>query len=229
MTAVVKISSVYKDYRLGKSLVQALTNVSLTLAQGEFACLSGPSGSGKSTLLNLMGGLDVPTSGSIKIGEVNTSHLRDRRLTDFRAKAVGFVFQSFNLMPTFTTYENVELGLILSGTPLKRADRRCLVMDMLARLGIEEFARHKPDELSGGQRQRVAIARALVKSPQIVLADEPTANLDTVTGHQIMELMGSLNQSEGITFLISSHDPRVTAMASRVIRLEDGRIRNEEH
>lgn len=228
MTAIVELESLSKDYHLGKSVVHALTDVSLTLAQGDFACLSGPSGSGKSTLLNIIGGLDVPTAGRIRIGGVDTSRFRDRRLTDFRAKQVGFVFQSFNLLPMLSTYENVDMGLVLSGRSHRRAERRSLIMDLLSRLGIAEYARHKPEELSGGQRQRVAIARALVKSPQIVLADEPTANLDTATGHQIMDLMESLNEREKVTFLISSHDPRVIAMTDRVIKLQDGEIIDEQ-
>ncbi len=219
---VVQCEQVTKVYEMGKTTLQALKGVSLTVEPGEFMCLAGPSGSGKTTLLNLIGCLDKPSSGQISVENQSTHNLSAFDLAHLRRHRIGFVFQTFNLIPVLTAYENVELPLILKG--IQPAERERRAMQMLEAMGIHELYKHRPDELSGGQQQRVAIARALVAEPAMVLADEPTANLDSETGIAIIELMHKLNREQKTTFIFSSHDPKVMERASRVVRLKDGLI-----
>lgn len=221
--AVVEVEGVSKEYVLGKQTVTALQDISLTIAKGEFMALAGPSGSGKSTLLNLIGCIDTPTSGTIRIGGQDISGKSPDDLADLRLNTLGFVFQTFNLLPVLSAWENVEYPL-LQQHGLNKTIRQERVSHYLDVVGLERFAHHRPNELSGGQRQRVAIARALATQPSIVLADEPTANLDHKTGEGILQLMKELNHQEGTTFIFSTHDRRVMEMADRVIELADGRI-----
>lgn len=220
---VVEVQEICKVYSLGKQTVTALNNVSLTVFQSEFMALAGPSGSGKSTLLNMIGCIDTPTSGSILIQGQDVSGKSANELADLRLHTLGFVFQTFNLLPVLTAWENVEYPL-LQMRDLGKEKRRELIERSLQIVGLERFKHHRPNELSGGQRQRVAIARALATKPKIILADEPTANLDRKTGEEILKLMRELNQTEGTTFIFSTHDPRVMEMADRVIELSDGQI-----
>jgi putative ABC transport system ATP-binding protein len=223
MTAIVSIQNATKDYRLGKVVVPALRGVSLEVSQGEFLSIAGPSGSGKTTLLNLIGCVDTATTGRVEVGGRDTAKLSERELTRLRLNTVGFIFQSFNLVGVLDVYRNVELPLLLQHT-LSAAERGKRVLALLERVGLLEHSKHRPNELSGGQRQRVAIARALVTRPVLVLADEPTANLDSVTGQNILDLMKELNRTEKTTFIFSTHDARVMANASSLIRLADGRL-----
>ena len=216
-----QLIDVHKEYRLGATPVPALRGVSLSLEPGEFVAVAGPSGSGKSTLLNLVGCLDHPTSGRVLVGDVDVATLDDDALSDLRSRTIGFIFQTFNLVPVLSALENVEFPLLFRGG---EADARSRAQKALAAVGLGGFERHRPDELSGGQRQRVAVARALVTDPAIVLADEPTANLDSATGETIIALMLEINRRQGTTFLFSTHDPRVMTHAHRVVRLADGRI-----
>ncbi len=223
---IVELRDVVKDYPLGKVTVRALEGVSVRIQTGEFTAIAGPSGSGKTTLLNLVGCVDVPSAGVVLIDGEDISRLHDRELTLLRLEKLGFIFQSFNLVPVLTVFQNVELPLLLRGD-ISHAERAQRVNEILERVGLRTHAQHRPSELSGGQRQRVAIARALVTAPRIVLADEPTANLDTKTGNTIIELMRELNQEQRTTFVFSTHDARVMAHADRLILLEDGRIASE--
>lgn len=209
---------------MGRTVVKALRGVSLEIARGEFLCIAGPSGSGKTTLLNLIGCLDKPTSGRILIEGQDVSTLSPKELAWVRRRRLGFVFQTFNLVPVLTAYENIELPLLLLG--IGAAERRRRVYALLEALGISELAHHRPDEMSGGQQQRVSIARALITEPALVLADEPTANLDSETGKAIIELMHELNRTHGTTFVFSTHDPKVMERASRLVHIRDGRIDN---
>jgi len=225
MTSV-RVCNVTKDYALGRTIVPALRGVSLSVEPGELITVAGPSGSGKSTLLNLVGCLDHPSSGRVLIGEQDVATLDDDALSDLRAQKIGFIFQTFNLIPVLSALENVEFPLLVrrsAGRGGKSSDR-ARARQALAEVGLADYARHRPDELSGGQRQRVAIARALVSDPVIVLADEPTANLDSATGEAIIELMQQINRRDGTTFIFSTHDPKIMARAQRVVRLADGRI-----
>jgi putative ABC transport system ATP-binding protein len=222
----VRVTNVTKDYALGRTTVPALRGVDLQVEPGELVTVAGPSGSGKSTLLNLIGCLDHPTSGEVRIGDVDVAQLDDDALSDLRAEKIGFIFQTFNLIPVLSALENVEFPLLVrrsAGRGVRGSDRE-RAKKALAEVGLEAFAHHRPDELSGGQRQRVAIARALVSDPVIVLADEPTANLDSATGEAIVSLMEEINRRDGTTFIFSTHDPRIMARAPRVVRLADGRI-----
>jgi putative ABC transport system ATP-binding protein len=219
---VVRVEDVTKEYAMGRTVVKALRGVSLEIARGEFLCIAGPSGSGKTTLLNLIGCLDKPTSGRILIEGRDVSKLSPKELAWVRRRRLGFVFQTFNLVPVLTAYENIELPLLLLG--VGAAERRRRVYALLEALGISELAHHRPDEMSGGQQQRVSIARALITEPALVLADEPTANLDSETGKAIIELMHELNKTHGTTFVFSTHDPKVMARASRLIHIRDGII-----
>jgi putative ABC transport system ATP-binding protein len=219
----VRLHEVTKHYELGRTQVPALQGVNLAVEKGEFLAVAGPSGSGKSTLLNLVGCLDQPSTGTVSIGEQDVSVLSDDALSDLRAHTLGFIFQTFNLIPVLTALENVEFPLLFRGG-LKPREGRARAERALAEVGLRDFLRHRPDELSGGQRQRVAVARALVTDPLIVLADEPTANLDSATGEAIIALMLEINRRDGTTFIFSTHDPRVMAHAHRVVRLADGRI-----
>jgi putative ABC transport system ATP-binding protein len=218
----VRLENVAKHYELGRTRVPALQDVSLSVEKGEFMAIAGPSGSGKSTLLNLIGCLDQPTSGRVLVGGQDVSALRDDALSDLRSHTLGFIFQTFNLIPVLSALENVEFPLVIRGGSAK--EQRSRALQALEEVGLRDFARHRPDELSGGQRQRVAVARALVTDPLIVLADEPTANLDSATGEAIIALMLEINRRDGTTFIFSTHDPRVMAQAHRVVRLADGRI-----
>jgi putative ABC transport system ATP-binding protein len=217
----VRIDNVVKSYELGKTTVPALRGVSLSVEAGEFLAIAGPSGSGKSTLLNLIGCLDHPTSGHVLIGEHDVAALDDNALSDLRARTIGFIFQTFNLIPVLSALENVEFPLLFRGG---NHGGRARALRALEEVGLADFARHRPDELSGGQRQRVAVARALVTDPLIVLADEPTANLDSTTGEAIIDLMLEINRRDGTTFIFSTHDPKVMSQAHRVVRLADGLI-----
>jgi len=225
MTSIVSIKQATKDYHLGKVVVQALRGVSLEVEQGEFMSIAGPSGSGKTTLLNLIGCVDKPTAGSVEVAGQDISKLSERQLTDLRLHTIGFIFQSFNLVNVLDVFRNVELPLLLQRS-LNTQQRSERVMQLLDRVGLKELVKHRPSELSGGQRQRVAIARALVTRPKLVLADEPTANLDSVTGENILDLMKELNRTEKTTFIFSTHDARVMAHASSLVRLADGKLEN---
>jgi putative ABC transport system ATP-binding protein len=221
----VAVHEVTKVYALGQTRVQALDGVTLAVAEGEFMAVAGPSGSGKSTLLNLIGALDRPTSGRVVIAGQDVSELPDDQLSDLRAHRIGFIFQTFNLIPVLSAVENVEFPLLVRrGAPITRKQARERAQAALGQVGLGGFLQHRPDELSGGQRQRVAVARALVTEPQLVLADEPTANLDSATGEAIIDLMLEINRRQRTTFIFSTHDPRVMAHAHRVVRLSDGRL-----
>jgi putative ABC transport system ATP-binding protein len=219
---VVKVQEVRKQYRLGKVTVDALRGVNLAVDRGEFVAIAGPSGSGKTTLLNMIGCLDTPTSGAIAIAGEGVCGLRPHQLAEIRAQKIGFIFQTFNLIPVLSAVENVEYPLLIRGRP--KSERQAAVAQALEAVGLAGVARHRPGELSGGQQQRVAIARALVSGPSIVLADEPTANLDSQTAQEIIELMLKLNRVEGVTFIFSTHDPRVMNHASRRVEIRDGQI-----
>jgi len=223
MTAIVSIQNATKDYHLGKVVVPALRGVSLEVSQGEFLSIAGPSGSGKTTLLNLIGCVDTATTGRVEVAGRDTAKLSERDLTRLRLNTIGFIFQSFNLVGVLDVYRNIELPLLLQHT-LTAVERSKRVLALLERVGLLEHAKHRPNELSGGQRQRVAIARALVTRPVLVLADEPTANLDSVTGEHILDLMKELNRTEKTTFIFSTHDARVMAHASSLVRLADGKL-----
>jgi len=225
LSEAVAAEDVTKVYALGATRVHALRGVSLSVAEGEFMAVAGPSGSGKSTLLNMIGCLDRPTSGRVLLGGQDVSTLDDDALSDLRAQRIGFIFQTFNLIPVLSALENVEFPLLVRvGAPVRRAEARRRAEHALFQVGLAEFLRHRPDELSGGQRQRVAVARALVTAPAVVLADEPTANLDSATGDAIIDLMLDINRRERTTFIFSTHDPRVMQHAHRVVHIQDGRL-----
>lgn len=224
--AIVSVKNVSKDYMLGKTVVPALRDVSLEIEQGEFIAIAGPSGSGKTTLLNLIGCVDTPTEGTVIVGGEDTSALPERALTELRLKTLGFIFQTFNLVSVLSVEQNVEYPLLLRGG-MGRKERIRRVLELLEAVGIGSYARHRPSELSGGQRQRVAIARALVTRPKIILADEPTANLDSKTGETIIDLMKEMNR-DGTTFIFSTHDPKVMVHANAVVRIADGRLVGRE-
>ena len=219
----ITIAGLRKDYHLGKTVVRALKGVNLEIASGSFACVAGPSGSGKTTLLNMIGLIDTPTSGTVRIAGEDIQTLPEQLRTRYRSRTLGFIFQSFNLLPVLDVFENIHLPLILH-RDLSREEKRARVMELVRAVGLEEHLRHKPFELSGGQRQRVAIARALVTHPLIVLADEPTANLDSATGSEVLDLMERINAERGTTFIFSSHDPGIMKRAARIIRLHDGEV-----
>ncbi len=219
---ILELKNVTKIYNSTEIKVHAVNNVSLTFEEAEFAAIVGPSGSGKTTLLNLIGGLDMPTSGEIIIGGTNLSTLRSSQLIDFRLYNIGFVFQSYNLIPVLTAKENVAFIMTLQQWPVKEREERTL--ELLKAVGLEERINSRPSRLSGGQQQRVAVARALASKPKFILADEPTANLDSKSAATLLEIMEKLNHEEKITFIFSTHDPRVVKMAHRVITLEDGQI-----
>jgi putative ABC transport system ATP-binding protein len=219
-SSLVELRGVKKSYRLGQTLVPALRGIDLSIAAGEFTVVMGPSGSGKTTLLNIIGCLDRMDEGSYKLDGHELGGRDFDDLADLRNRTIGFIFQSFNLIPVLDVAENVEFPCLIRGEPRKVLRARALAV--ADEVGLTPFLRHRPDELSGGQRQRVAIARALVTQPELVLADEPTANLDSGTSQQIIDLMLRLNRDRGATFLFSTHDPRVTAHARRVIQIADG-------
>jgi len=225
MSSLVEVKGVHKIYP-GGSKVAALRGVDLKIERGEFSALAGPSGSGKSTLLNLIGTLDRPTKGTVSYDGHVVSTLDADPLSDFRLRSLGFVFQAYNLIPVLTAVENVEYPLVLQNADPK--ERRALAHEALKWVGLTEYAERRPDLLSGGQQQRVAVARAIVTRPSLVLADEPTANLDSKTGAQLLDLMEGLNRDHGITFLFSSHDGAVLERARRVVRLQDGELKADE-
>jgi putative ABC transport system ATP-binding protein len=219
---VTKIENVTRVFKIGKVETQALRGVNLSIENGEFTALVGPSGSGKTTLLQLIGCLDQPTSGHVYINGKDVSKLNRNQRADMRRGTIGFIFQFFALIPTLNAYENVEMPLLLTGVGAD--ERRQRVTHLLEAVDLKDRAHHRPDQLSGGQQQRVAIARALASKPTLILADEPTANLDTVNGKQVMETMTRLNRETGVTFVFATHDPRVISYARRVVTLEDGII-----
>ena len=219
--SVVRIEHVSKDYLLGDQKVQALKDITLSFDPGVFLAIAGPSGSGKTTLLNLIGCIDTPTSGKIFINDQDVGGKTPDQLADLRSRTIGFIFQTFNLLPVLSAAENVEYPL-LHRNDISKAERAKRVAYFLSIVGLSKFAEHRPNQLSGGQRQRVAIARALAISPSIVLADEPTANLDHKTGEEILNLMKQINRAFKTTFIFSTHDKRVIAKADRLIRVEDG-------
>jgi len=222
--AVVSLERVTKTYDLG-GRVEALSDVSLALSEGSYTAVMGPSGSGKSTLLNLVGGLDTPTSGTVRVGGNDLTALSENERASIRGSEVGFVFQTFNLMPRLTAVENVALPLVFAGVP--RAERRKRAESLLEDVGLSERLDHKPTELSGGRRQRVAVARALAPEPAVLLADEPTGNVDTDTGERVMRLLGDLNDA-GNTILLVTHERRIAEHADRTVRMLDGEIVGEE-
>ena len=224
-TPIVELLDVYKTYTLGAIEVPAVRGVSLTIEQGEFSAIAGPSGSGKTTLLNLIGCVDTATRGDVIVAGRKTAGLKDRALTNLRLHKIGFIFQTFNLVSVLTAFQNVEFPLLLQGKQ-KKAARKQRVDEVLDKVGLGSHGHHRPGELSGGQRQRVAIARALVSKPALVLADEPTANLDSITGNAIIDLMHKINQEDGATFIFSTHDQKVMDRADRLVLLEDGVIAN---
>jgi putative ABC transport system ATP-binding protein len=223
--AILEVKGVTKDYHLGKTVIHALRGVDFSVSAGDFVSIVGPSGCGKTTLLNIIGCIDKPTAGEVVIGGVDTSTFDDDREADTRLSSIGFIFQSFNLVGVLDVRENIEFPLILAKVP--KAERTRRVDRLVELVGLGEFVKHKPDELSGGQRQRVAIARALVNSPSIVIADEPTANLDSATSTTIMEAMKRLNDEEKVTFIFSTHNELIERYAKRVLTIKDGLITGE--
>lgn len=231
--AVIVVKDLHKHYgpagktqAAAETLVRALDGVSVEVQPGEFTAIVGPSGSGKSTLLHLIGGLDRPTSGNVELGGQKLEALSDVRLSDFRRDHIGFIFQSYNLIPVLTAAENVEYVLLLQKVPA--AERRARVNEVLAKVGLQGLEHRRPPELSGGQQQRVAVARALVSRPDLILADEPTANLDSHTGASLLDMMKELNEREGVTFVFSTHDPKIMERARRIVTLRDGRVETDE-
>lgn len=220
--SIVKIQDLEKSYQQGSLTVPALRGVDLTIKEGEFTALMGPSGSGKSTLLNIIGALDAPSSGHVYVAGTDLATLSKTERSKLRLHQLGFVFQSYNLIPVLTAYENTEFVLLLRGVDEK--ERRERVMDVLKKVGLDGMEDRRPAELSGGQQQRVAVARAIVTEPTLILADEPTANLDSTTGKQLLDTMRELNDELGLTFVFATHDPQVMERARRIVRLVDGKV-----
>ncbi len=223
---VVELEAVTKVYHQGDQRVDALRGLTMAVGSGEFTAISGPSGSGKTTALNLIGALDTPTSGTVRLEGADLGTLSRQELSHLRRDRIGFVFQAYNLLPILSAYENAEIVMAVQG--IAEAERRPRVMELLARVGLEGMEARRPSELSGGQQQRVAIARAIAAAPAIVLADEPTANVDSTTADSLLEMMETLNREQHVTFLFSTHDPRVMARARRQVRLVDGRIEKDD-
>jgi len=219
---VIEIKQLTKEYSDAEIRVRAINGIDLTIEEGEFTAIVGPSGSGKTTLLNLLGGLDKPTQGEILIDSIRINDLNANKLVDFRLHHIGFVFQAYNLIPVLTAGENIELIMELQGKP--RAERKKRSAELLMAVGLIDRINSRPSRLSGGQQQRVAVARALASKPRFILADEPTANLDSASAQNLLEIMEKLNHEENVTFIFSTHDPRVVRKAHRVITLEDGRV-----
>ncbi len=221
MAAIISLDNVTKTYHLGDEVLNALDAVSFSVNAGEFIAITGPSGSGKSTLANIIGGLDRPTAGTVVVDGNDLSHVRDRKLSDYRNHHIGFVFQSFNLQGSQTALENVMLPLVFAR--IKQRERKARAIECLKAVGLGDRLKHKPAQLSGGQRQRVAIARALAVKPSIIIADEPTGNLDSARGEEIMKLLKDLNK-EGITLIVITHDMAIARQASRVVQIKDGHV-----
>jgi putative ABC transport system ATP-binding protein len=224
---IVKLNGVTKIYPLGKVSVEAIKGIDLNIEKGDFISIAGPSGSGKTTILNLIGCIDKPSEGSVEISGRRTAQMSDRELTSLRHEVLGFIFQSFNLIPVLDVYENIEFPLLLGKDRSGRKEKQEWIDYLMEETGLSGQRRQRPNELSGGQRQRVAIARALATKPQIVLADEPTANLDSKTGEGIIELMKKLNREQSTTFIFSTHDPAIVSIADHQIHLHDGRVVRE--
>jgi len=224
--SIVEIEAVTRVYRQGAHEVHALRGLTLQIARGEFTAICGPSGSGKTTLLNVIGALDRPSSGSVRLEGRELGNMSQRERSAMRRDRIGFVFQSYNLVPVLSACENAEMVLALQGVP--RAERRAQVLRLLGEVGLGGMEQRRPDELSGGQQQRVAFARAIAAQPAVVLADEPTANLDSENAARLLDLMERLNRERGLTFLFATHDPRVMARARRIVRVEDGRVAQDE-
>jgi len=225
--SIAKLENIHKVYHIGKIDFPALRGISFSIEEGEFLSIAGPSGSGKTTVLNLLGCLDKPSQGKIFLEDKDVTALPTAKLADVRRKNIGFVFQTFNLIPVLTAMENVEFPLILEGKHDPK-ERHRLTEKILTQVGLKDFLHRRPNEMSGGQQQRVAVARALVKKPKLVLADEPSANLDSVTGKEILQLMLELNQKTSTTFVFSTHDKMVMDFARRIIRLRDGKIESDQ-
>lgn len=221
MAALIELKNITKTYKLGDEVLNALDDVSFSVQPGDFVAITGPSGSGKSTLANIIGGLDKPTSGAVLVDGDDLSHVRDGKLSEYRNSHIGFVFQSFNLQGTQTAVENVMLPLVFAR--MKPKERKARAIECLEAVGLGDRLKHKPSQLSGGQRQRVAIARALAIKPSIIIADEPTGNLDSARGEEIMRLLKDLNK-QGITLIIITHDQSVAKQASRIVQIHDGRL-----
>lgn len=220
--SIIRLENIVKIYKFGDIELRVLDNISLSIDSGEFVCIMGPSGSGKSTFMNIIGCLDTPTSGKYFLDGVDVSSFNLEELAEIRNKKIGFVFQQFNLLPRATALENVELPLIYAGVPSKQ--RKDIALGVLSKLGLAERAHHYPRQLSGGQQQKVAIARALVNNPSIILADEPTGNLDSKSSMEIMEIFKKLNEQQGLTTIIVTHEPDIAAFGKRQIRFLDGKI-----
>jgi len=224
--SIIKASNITKTYNETVVPVHALNGVDLEVEEGEFTAIVGPSGCGKTTLLNILGGLDHPTSGDVQIADTDITNMKDGDLIDFRLKNIGFVFQAYNLIPVLTTFENVEFIILLQKQDKKKRTER--VMELLKEMQISEKANQRPSELSGGQQQRVAVARALASKPKFILADEPTANLDSKSTSNLLDIMAEMNKEENATFVFSTHDQRVIDKARRVVTLEDGKVVSDE-
>ena len=222
----VVVTDVHREYLQGEFVVKALQGVSLSIEPGEFTVLMGASGSGKTTLLNIIGGLDSPTSGSVQIDDQELASMAPNDLSDLRLHKLGFVFQAYNLIPVLSAFENTEFVPLMQGVGAD--ERKSRSMEMLKAVGLAGMENRLPSELSGGQQQRVAVARALAGNPMLILADEPTANLDSKTGKELIALMRSLNEEKGVTFIFATHDPKVMEVAKRIIHLEDGKIIEDE-
>jgi putative ABC transport system ATP-binding protein len=224
--ALIETEAVSRIYQLGKTEIHALQKVSVSIDEGEFVCIVGPSGCGKTTLLNIIGCIDRPTTGRVRLDGRQVDRLNDNAEADTRLHTIGFIFQSFNLIPVLEVSDNIAFPMVLAKVP--KAERQRRTAYLIDLVGLSDAARHKPDELSGGQRQRVAIARALANNPRLVIADEPTANLDSETGKLILQAMKELNEKERVTFLFSTHDPMIMEYADRKIHLLDGAVQKEE-
>ncbi len=223
--AIIETTNLHRDYQDGDSIIRAVDGINLSVEEGEFTAIIGPSGSGKTTLLNLIGGLDNPSQGEVIVDQKEIHELSDNELINFRLRHIGFVFQAYNLIPVLSAKENVEFIMQLQGKSAKERSKRAL--ELLKAVGLEQQAHKRPNELSGGQQQRVAVARALASKPSFVLADEPTANLDSKSTEDLLDIMHKLNQEEGITFLFSTHDQRVIDRAQRLVYVEDGKIKSD--